>query len=197
MEIECGGVDWIHLGLDRDQWWVLVVTVMNLQIPPKKYGVAESSEDDCALGLAQTGERGTCMNLRKVPLTFGCEPCRMFGIDHLLGKSIRCCSCPKAPAATTQGQQSLAFFLFLVATPICVFYLDDNIRICVLLSVQLHLPSLLNCCLLLIVIHLLEVTQHYTTALGSVTMQLEKLPCRQGGGFFSRSAVKRGETTSS
>jgi hypothetical protein len=26
-------VGWIHLGQDRDQWWVLVNTVMNLRIP--------------------------------------------------------------------------------------------------------------------------------------------------------------------
>jgi hypothetical protein len=26
-------MDWIHLAEDRDQWWVLVNTVMNLQVP--------------------------------------------------------------------------------------------------------------------------------------------------------------------
>jgi hypothetical protein len=26
-------VDWIHLALNRDQWWDLVNTVMNLQVP--------------------------------------------------------------------------------------------------------------------------------------------------------------------
>jgi hypothetical protein len=26
-------VDWIHLAQDRDQWWALVNTVMNLQVP--------------------------------------------------------------------------------------------------------------------------------------------------------------------
>jgi hypothetical protein len=25
-------VDWVHLAQDRDQWWVLVNTVMNLQV---------------------------------------------------------------------------------------------------------------------------------------------------------------------
>jgi hypothetical protein len=29
----CGGRDWIHLVQDRDQWTVLVNTVMNLWIP--------------------------------------------------------------------------------------------------------------------------------------------------------------------
>jgi hypothetical protein len=26
-------VDWIHLGQDRDQWRILVITVMNLEVP--------------------------------------------------------------------------------------------------------------------------------------------------------------------
>jgi hypothetical protein len=29
----CGGVDWIHLVQDRDQWQALVNTVMNLSVP--------------------------------------------------------------------------------------------------------------------------------------------------------------------
>jgi hypothetical protein len=29
-EIEWEGVDWMHLVQDRDQWWVLVNTIMNL-----------------------------------------------------------------------------------------------------------------------------------------------------------------------
>jgi hypothetical protein len=29
------GVDWMHLAQDRDQWRVLVNTVMNLQVPLK------------------------------------------------------------------------------------------------------------------------------------------------------------------
>jgi hypothetical protein len=28
-----GGMDWIHLAQDRDQWWVLVNTVMNFRVP--------------------------------------------------------------------------------------------------------------------------------------------------------------------
>jgi hypothetical protein len=32
-ETVCGGMDWIDLAQDRDQWRVLVNTVMNLQVP--------------------------------------------------------------------------------------------------------------------------------------------------------------------
>jgi hypothetical protein len=32
-EIECGGMDWIHLAQDREQWRALVNTAMNLQVP--------------------------------------------------------------------------------------------------------------------------------------------------------------------
>jgi hypothetical protein len=32
-EIGCGGMDWIDLAQDRDQWRTLVNTVMNLRIP--------------------------------------------------------------------------------------------------------------------------------------------------------------------
>jgi hypothetical protein len=28
-----GGMDWIDLAQDRDQWWTPVNTVMNLQVP--------------------------------------------------------------------------------------------------------------------------------------------------------------------
>jgi hypothetical protein len=28
-----GDVDWIHLAQDRDRWWALVKTVMNLRVP--------------------------------------------------------------------------------------------------------------------------------------------------------------------
>jgi hypothetical protein len=31
-EIEWGCVEWIHLAQDRDQWWAVVNTVMNLQV---------------------------------------------------------------------------------------------------------------------------------------------------------------------
>jgi hypothetical protein len=32
-EIGSGGVDWIILTQDRDQWWALANTVMNFQVP--------------------------------------------------------------------------------------------------------------------------------------------------------------------
>jgi hypothetical protein len=32
-EIGCGGMDWIDLAQDRDQWRALVNTVMNLLVP--------------------------------------------------------------------------------------------------------------------------------------------------------------------
>jgi hypothetical protein len=32
-EIGWGGMDWIHLAQDRDQWRALVNTVMNLRVP--------------------------------------------------------------------------------------------------------------------------------------------------------------------
>jgi hypothetical protein len=32
-EIEWGGMDWIYLAQDRDQWRALVNTVMNLRVP--------------------------------------------------------------------------------------------------------------------------------------------------------------------
>jgi hypothetical protein len=32
-EIGWGGVDWIELADDRDKWWALVNTVMNLRVP--------------------------------------------------------------------------------------------------------------------------------------------------------------------
>jgi hypothetical protein len=32
IDIEWEGVDWIHLAKDRDQWWALVNTVMNLRV---------------------------------------------------------------------------------------------------------------------------------------------------------------------
>jgi hypothetical protein len=32
-EIEWKGVDRIHLTHDRDQWWALVNTIMNLRVP--------------------------------------------------------------------------------------------------------------------------------------------------------------------
>jgi hypothetical protein len=34
-EIVCNHVERIHLAQDRDQWWALVNTVMNLQVPYK------------------------------------------------------------------------------------------------------------------------------------------------------------------
>jgi hypothetical protein len=32
-EIWFGDVDWIYLAQNRNQWWALVNTVMNLQVP--------------------------------------------------------------------------------------------------------------------------------------------------------------------
>jgi hypothetical protein len=32
-EIGLGVVDWIHWAQDRDRWWALVNTVMNLRVP--------------------------------------------------------------------------------------------------------------------------------------------------------------------
>jgi hypothetical protein len=32
-EIGWGGMDWLYLAQDRDQWWALVNMVMNLQVP--------------------------------------------------------------------------------------------------------------------------------------------------------------------
>jgi hypothetical protein len=30
---KCGLADWIHMSQNRDQWWALVNTLMNLQVP--------------------------------------------------------------------------------------------------------------------------------------------------------------------
>jgi hypothetical protein len=32
-EIGWDGMDWIHLAQDRNRWWALVSTVMNLRVP--------------------------------------------------------------------------------------------------------------------------------------------------------------------
>jgi len=32
-EVGWEGVDWMHLDQDRDQWWALVKTVMNIRFP--------------------------------------------------------------------------------------------------------------------------------------------------------------------
>ena len=32
-EMRCGGMYWIDLAEDRDSWWVLVNSVMNLWVP--------------------------------------------------------------------------------------------------------------------------------------------------------------------
>jgi hypothetical protein len=32
-EVGCGEMDWIELARDRDGWWALLNTVMNLRVP--------------------------------------------------------------------------------------------------------------------------------------------------------------------
>jgi len=32
-EMRWKGVDWVHLGQDRDQWWAVVNMVINLWVP--------------------------------------------------------------------------------------------------------------------------------------------------------------------
>jgi hypothetical protein len=32
-EIECGGMEWIDVTLDRERWWALVKAVTNLRVP--------------------------------------------------------------------------------------------------------------------------------------------------------------------
>jgi hypothetical protein len=32
-DVGCGGMDWIKLTKERDRWWALVNTVMNLRVP--------------------------------------------------------------------------------------------------------------------------------------------------------------------
>jgi len=32
-EVGCGSLDWIELAQDRDRWWTLVKSVMNLRVP--------------------------------------------------------------------------------------------------------------------------------------------------------------------
>jgi hypothetical protein len=32
-KIECKGMGWFHLTQDRNQWWALVNTAMNLEVP--------------------------------------------------------------------------------------------------------------------------------------------------------------------
>jgi hypothetical protein len=32
-EVRWEGMDWIHLAQDRDQWWAVVNTAMNLRVP--------------------------------------------------------------------------------------------------------------------------------------------------------------------
>jgi hypothetical protein len=39
LEVELGGIDWIDLAQDRDRWWALVNTIMNLRVP---YNVGNS-----------------------------------------------------------------------------------------------------------------------------------------------------------
>jgi hypothetical protein len=59
---------------------------------------------------------------------------------------------------------------------------------------MLYLPPLLHWCLLIIVVHVLNFTQHYTTTPDFATNQLEKLPSWEGArrdGLFSRYAAKQ------
>jgi len=42
MEMGWGGVNWVHLAEDMDHWWVLVNTVINLQIPQKAQNLLTS-----------------------------------------------------------------------------------------------------------------------------------------------------------
>jgi hypothetical protein len=42
-EITWEGVDWMHLAQDRDQWWSLVNTLMNLWVPSKA-GISSLAE---------------------------------------------------------------------------------------------------------------------------------------------------------
>jgi hypothetical protein len=44
-EIGWGGMDWIDLAQDRDQWTALVNTVMDLRIPKKCWEVLEYLSD--------------------------------------------------------------------------------------------------------------------------------------------------------
>jgi hypothetical protein len=41
-EIRWGGMDWINLGQERDQWTALVNTIINLRVP-KNFGKFSSS----------------------------------------------------------------------------------------------------------------------------------------------------------